>query len=85
MNCECGAKAEYVLLDYGYAKPMCRACLNELCHLEGEVNLDFFHLEIGLPGFIKRVDEILKYHESRYLDLLEKYSELRKRMKEASP
>lgn len=70
--------AEYVLVDYDSLKLLCQSCLNEYCHIEGEMNLDFYSLNIGLSSAFKRIDEILKYNGSRYSHLLREYSALKK-------
>ncbi len=71
-------KAEFVLVDYDSVKILCPNCLSEYSYAEGEMNLDFYHMSIGLTDAFKRIDEILKYHTEQYTRLLRGYTELKK-------
>ena len=73
-------KAEFALVEYDFIKLLCKDCLDEYCHIEGEINLDFYHLEIGLLAMFKRIDEVLKYHSEQYSRLLKEYSTLKKKI-----
>lgn len=71
-------KAEFALVEYDFVKLLCQGCLQEYVQVEGEMNLDFYHLNIGLRAMFKRIDEVLKYHDGQYSRLLREYSDLKK-------
>ena len=64
----------YLINDYDSVRPLCQNCLDEYIQMEGEMNLDFYSIEItglGQYEFIKRVNEVLKYlneMNARYSD-----------------
>lgn len=71
-------KAEYVLVEYDFVRLLCQGCLDEYCYAEGEMNLDFFHLELDLERAFKRISENLKFVSNQYRRLLKENSELKK-------
>jgi len=52
---------EYVVIDYEHVVLLCSHCLEEYERMFGEIDIDSYHLKLGLYDFIKRVDETLKY------------------------
>jgi len=81
MRCfECKkTEAEWVLIHdvSDQVLPLCQTCMDEWCHMEGEVNLDFFHLEMDLFNFFNQINEILKFRTRNHLHLLQEYTELK--------
>ena len=77
-------KADFVLVDYGSVKPLCSSCLEEYCYMEGEINLDFYSLSLGLENLFARLDELLKYHMEMQTRLVRDKKELAEKLYEAT-
>ena len=77
-------KADFVLVDYDSVKPLCDSCLEEYCYMEGEVNLDFYSLSLGLENLLGRLDELLKYHTEMQRRLVRDKKEATKKLYEAT-
>ena len=79
MKCfECKKReAEWVLqLDERFV-PICQECLDEYCHMEGEVNLKFWLLT-NLETTFTEINKWLEYRDKKYLLLLYEWSQLKK-------
>lgn len=64
--------ADYVLVEYDGLLFLCGDCIDEVCHMMGEMNLDFYHVQLGLEGLLRRLHEILVFQSKRYSELLKK-------------
>jgi len=64
----------YLINEYDSVRPLCQGCFDDYAYMEGEMNLDFYSIEIkgiGQETFIKRINEVLKYlneMNTRYSD-----------------
>lgn len=63
-------EAKYILVDYDRIDPLCRSCLDERLYMEGEINLDYYHLGLDSTVLVRRINEILNYHRG----MIERYS-----------
>jgi hypothetical protein len=78
MRCRmCGeADAEYIYLDETLMQlvPLCPHCMDEVIHMEGEVNTEFYGAD-DVEGLLEAANQKLKYLKDRYETLLERYRE----------
>ena len=64
----------YLINEYESIRPLCQECFDEYAYIDGEMNLDFYCIEIkgvGQERFIYRINEVLKYlneMNARYSD-----------------
>ena len=64
----------YLINEYESVRPLCQGCFDDYAYMDGEMNLDFYSIEIkgvGQETFIQRINEVLKYlneMNTRYSD-----------------
>ncbi len=46
--------------------------------MEGEINLDFYHINLGWAPIFEHINRNLKYLDERYCSLLKEYTQFKK-------
>jgi len=86
MKCaECDQKAKWLIIDEPpYEQlffPLCEDHFQELCHMEGEMNLDFEYIEgLSLDRVVQIINEKWLYMNKKYRNLLNQYDKLKKEL-----
>jgi hypothetical protein len=71
----CDSMAEFIVIDDDEGIiPLCGECLNDLIYLEGDINVVDFAIE-DLEGWIREINDKIKYLNERYARLLKKIKE----------
>jgi len=70
--------ARWVLIDYDNIQLLCGICYQETCSMEGEINLDFYHINLGWAPIFEHINRNLKYLDEKYGSLLKEYSKFKK-------
>jgi hypothetical protein len=86
MKCSnCDEEAIWLLVDsIPYTllfEPMCDKHFHELCHMEGEMNLDFKLIKnITIEDLVKISNEKWTFMKKKYTNVLKLYGELKKKL-----
>lgn len=75
------AHAKYVLVDYDSIRLLCQNCFDDYCRMEGELNLDFFDLEMDLEQAFKKISEVMEFRTKQYHQVLEEHAWLKKEIR----
>ncbi len=70
--------ARWVLVDYDNIQLLCGICYQEICSTEGEINLDFYHINLGWAPIFEHINKNLKYRDEKYSSILKEYSKFKK-------
>jgi hypothetical protein len=71
----CNSMAEHIVIDDDEGIiPLCGECLNDLIYLEGDICVVDFAIE-DLEGWIREINNKIKYLNERYARLLKKIKE----------
>jgi len=84
-NAKFKQEAEIALFPYWEwpVRLLCQTHFDEYAYAEGEMNLDYYHLD-DLDMFFRELNKKLKFLESRHLDLLKEWGEMKKTLEPQS-